>query len=72
MRTITVFRNDEIIKVIEDTDISEQEAIEQAQDDFSYENFGQAGALTERDISKEEDFLNGKFRVIVANVDITN
>lgn len=65
MRTITVFRNKTIIKVIEDTEISGEEAIAQAQDDFMFENFGQGGALTEIQISKEEKFLNAEFRADV-------
>ena len=38
-----------------------EEAIQKAQDDWSYEKFGQAGAIREEDIAEEEEFLNGEF-----------
>lgn len=60
MKQFTVKRNDEVISVEVEAETSEK-AIEKVQDDYSYENFGQGGALTERDISRENEYLKGKF-----------
>lgn len=40
---------------------TQQEAIDKAIKDWMYIQFGQAGALVENDIAREERFLNAKF-----------
>ena len=40
---------------------TKEEAIEKAQENWLYEQFGQAGALRENDLRKEEEFLNADF-----------
>lgn len=40
---------------------NEQEAIKRVQNKWSYERFGQAGAVTPEETSEEEQFLDGEF-----------
>lgn len=40
---------------------TEDDAINQVQDRFLFDNFGQGGALTEHDVAKETEYLNGDF-----------
>ena len=40
---------------------TEKDAINKAIENWDYENFGQAGALRERDERKNEEFLDAKF-----------
>lgn len=63
MKQFTVKRNNKIIGInIEAKTASE--AIDKAQDDYSYEEFGQGGALTERDVLKEDEYLNAVFTAV--------
>ena len=58
--TYTVKRNGEIL-MEEVRAHSEEDAIQQVQDRWSWDNFGQAGALTEHQISRENEYLNAEF-----------
>lgn len=40
---------------------SEEDAIQQVQDQWLWDNFGQAGALTELQVSIENDYFNAEF-----------
>ena len=59
-----VFRNKEHIGTV--TDVSEEKAIEQVIDAYHYDNFGQAGALTEWEVSKANQFEDAKFTAKVS------
>jgi len=41
---------------------TKEEAIDKAIQNWSYDHFGQAGALRENELREEEIFLNGKFK----------
>jgi len=60
MNLYTVKRNG-VILMEEVRAHTEDDAINQVQDRFLFDNFGQGGALTEHDVAKETEYLNGDF-----------
>lgn len=67
MRNISVLQNGEIISIQEESILSDEEAILKAQEDWLYYQFGQAGALTEKDIQIENKFLKSTFTIEILN-----
>ena len=63
MKNYTVKRNDEVIGSEIEAETAEK-AIEKARGNYSWDNFGQAGALTEFDVSRENEFLNATFTAL--------
>jgi len=60
MNNYTVKRNG-VVLMEEVRAHTEDDAISQVQDRFLFDNFGQGGALTEHQISRENEYLNAEF-----------
>lgn len=67
MKYFTVYRNNQYINTVEAE--SAEKAIELTQEEYSHDNFGSAGALTERDVSRENEYLKAEFTAVEGSDD---